>query len=66
MVDGIPRTLSKPGAVILAGPPVIRFAADGSASGGAVSVTEDTLAMVVTVEWLTGRVVVADMPAHAR
>lgn len=59
-VDSVPRTL--PGAVTLAmaGPPVLRFTPDGSASGGAVRVAGPVQAMLVTVEWLTGRVSIAD------
>ncbi len=59
VVDGVVRPLSGAAAVAMAGPPVIRFAPDGSASGGAVRVTGTTQAMLVTVDWLTGRVAIS-------
>lgn len=40
----------------------IRFAADGSSSGGYVEVVAGHHAMQVVVDWLTGRVSVADGP----
>ncbi|CAH2601847.1 Prepilin-type N-terminal cleavage/methylation domain-containing protein [Rhodovastum atsumiense] len=56
LVDGSPRTVPGDLAVTIIGPPAIRFAADGSASVGAVRVVGKARAMLVTVEWLTGRV----------
>ena len=60
LVDGVARPLSGPAELAMAGPPVLRFAPDGSASGGAVRVAGQNRALLVTVEWLTGRVAIAD------
>lgn len=60
VVDGVARPLSGAAVVAMAGPPAIRFAPDGSASGGAVRVTGTTQAMLVTVDWLTGRVAITN------
>lgn len=49
-------------AVVGAGPPTITFAPDGSSSGGRVELASGVRRMQVGVEWLTGRVVVADAP----
>jgi hypothetical protein len=43
----------------MARPPVISFAPDGSATGGAVRVMVDDKARIVRVDWLTGRVTIA-------
>ncbi len=40
--------------------PAIRFAPDGSASGGVVTLATGDRRMRVTVDWLTGRVSVGD------
>ena len=61
LVDGLARPLTGSPALAMAGPPVIRFAPDGSASGGAVRVAGQARAMLVTVDWLTGRVAIADV-----
>ncbi len=45
-----------------AGPPTITFAPDGSSSGGRVELAAAGRRVQVGVEWLTGRVVVADAP----
>ncbi len=60
VVDGVARKLAGPVTLAMAGPVVIRFAPDGSASGGAVRVAGESQAMQVTVAWLTGRVAIAD------
>ncbi len=60
VVDGVARPLAGPATLAMAGPPVLRFAPDGSASGGAVRVAGQTQAMLVTVAWLTGRVAITD------
>ncbi|WP_119419881.1 prepilin-type N-terminal cleavage/methylation domain-containing protein [Desertibaculum subflavum] len=44
----------------MAPPDGIRFHADGSSSGGSVVLTSGRREAVVTVDWLTGRVRVAD------
>ncbi len=56
-VSVLPGALRGPGPVRL-----IRFAADGSASGGQVLLGAGRQRLGVTVEWLTGRVSVADAP----
>lgn len=38
----------------------ISFASDGSSSGGRIALAEDGLRVLVGVDWLTGRVTVAD------
>ena len=60
LVDGVARPLSGRAVLAMAGPPAIRFAPDGSTSGGAVRVAGPAQAMLVTVAWLTGRVAIAD------
>ncbi len=61
VVDGVARPLTGAPVLAMAGPPAIRFAPDGSASGGAVRVTGAAQAMLVTVDWLTGRVAIGDV-----
>ena len=39
---------------------VVRFAPDGSSSGGRVTLTEGRHSVAVGVDWLTGRVTIAD------
>jgi general secretion pathway protein H len=46
----------------MAGPPVIRFAPDGSSSGGVVRVGGEVNVVEVKVDWLTGRVWMLDAP----
>ena len=51
----LPPALKGPGATR-----VIRFSPDGSATGGAVVLGGGTHRIGITVEWLTGRVTMAD------
>jgi general secretion pathway protein H len=44
-------------AVSMAGPAVIRFAADGSSSGGVLRLAEGGRVQWLIVDWLTGRVI---------
>lgn len=44
--------------IAMAGPPAIRFGADGSANGGGVRVDGVARTALVQVDWLTGRVAV--------
>ena len=65
--DGPPRRLAagiglSVIAVTGAGLPTILFAPDGSSSGGRVELAAGGRRVQVGVEWLTGRVVVADAP----
>jgi general secretion pathway protein H len=53
----LPPALPGPGPVRL-----IRFSADGSASGGQVLLGSGRRKLGITVEWLTGKVSVADAP----
>lgn len=53
----LPPALPGPGATRL-----IRFSADGSASGGEVLLGSGRRKLAISVEWLTGRVKVADAP----
>jgi len=48
-----------PGDVAITGNPEIRFAPDGSSSGGTVVVQSATSRMVIVVNWLTGGVEMA-------
>jgi hypothetical protein len=48
------------GADIAQAPDVIRFAPDGSASGGRIEIGAGTMRRDVDVGWLTGRVSIAD------
>lgn len=65
LVDGVARPLAGPAVLAMAGPPAIRFAPDGSASGGAVRVAGQLQAMLVTVDWLTGRVAITAAGVNA-
>jgi general secretion pathway protein H len=60
MVDGAARILPADISIAATGP--IRFAPDGSASGGAVRLATPGRALAVQVDWLTGRVTLADVP----
>lgn len=51
--------LGLPRAVALTGTPVIRFAPDGSSSGGTIVLGGGGVRQGVAVDWLTGRVVAA-------
>lgn len=44
----------------------ITFAPDGSSSGGTIDLVAETRRMRVAVDWLTGRVGLADLPAEAK
>ena len=44
----------------MAGPAAIRFGPDGDSSGGAVRVAGTARALLVQVDWITGRVAIAD------
>jgi general secretion pathway protein H len=48
-----------PADVTLAGNAAIRFAPDGSSSGGVIAVQANGMHTTIAVDWLTGRVVVA-------
>lgn len=54
-IDGLPAH-GLPPDVTLTGNPVIRFAPDGSSSGGTIAVQTATSHVTVEVSWLTGRV----------
>lgn len=58
--DGITRTIPAAVAMTMVGPAAIRFAPDGSASGGGIRVQVSGRARVIRVEWLTGRVSIAE------
>ena len=58
--DGIVRPLPAAVAMTMVGPAAIRFAPDGSASGGGILVRIPGRARVIRVEWLTGRVSIAE------
>jgi general secretion pathway protein H len=60
LVDGIDRRIMATAVLSMAGPPEIRFAADGSASGGGILVRVDNRLRGVRVDWLTGRVSTTD------
>jgi prepilin-type N-terminal cleavage/methylation domain-containing protein len=62
LVDGNAQALPGGLALALEAPGgTIRFATDGSASGGTIRLNGATLRTVVGVDWLTGRVVVSDV-----
>jgi general secretion pathway protein H len=58
-LDNVPVFLGSPVTVIMAEPRIV-FAADGSTSGGSLRVLVDGKQRVVRIDWLTGRVAVAD------
>jgi general secretion pathway protein H len=60
MVDGAPRILPASVNVSMTGAAVIRFAPDGSASGGGIRVDRGGRARFVMIDWLTGRVRIAN------
>jgi general secretion pathway protein H len=62
VLDGILHALPPAMLVRLAGAPAIRFAPDGSSSGGILQLSEGSAARVVRVDWLTGRVTVTGRP----
>lgn len=57
-IDGL-ATRGFPQDVALAGSAVIRFAPDGSSSGGAIVVQNASSHVTIEVNWLTGRVDIA-------
>ena len=61
MADGVRMKVPDTVAVAMAGTPAIRFAPDGSASGGGIRVRNASRERLVSVDWLTGRVSVAEM-----
>jgi general secretion pathway protein H len=56
-VDGVVRRL--PPSVVLTAAPAIRFAPDGSASGGTLRLANGSGTQELRVDWLTGQVAVA-------
>jgi general secretion pathway protein H len=56
VVDGQVRVVPETLSVSMAGTPVIRFAPDGSSSGGAVRLIAGAQTRTVRVDWLSGRV----------
>jgi general secretion pathway protein H len=50
------RVLTAEEEVVKAGDAPFRFFADGSATGGKIELTRERASVVVTVDWLTGRV----------
>jgi general secretion pathway protein H len=56
-IEILPPALTGPGRVR-----VIRFSPDGSATGGQVLLGEGHKRLGISVEWLTGKVTVADAP----
>ncbi len=68
VIDGVARRLPDKVTLSLAGTlngaptgtAAIRFAADGSASAGTVRIVAGAQAMLVVVDWLTGRIAVTD------
>jgi general secretion pathway protein H len=71
-IDGLPAFRAPPGMALAAatglggspGPRLtgISFAPDGSSSGGRIMLADGAKRVVVGVDWLTGRVSVADVP----
>jgi len=61
-VDNIATILPPSVTVAMEGPAAIMFAPDGSATGGALRVASGGRSRVVTVNWLTGRITVAEVP----
>ncbi len=48
----------------VAGETVLRFAPDGSASGGAIELVDGNRRAEIGIDWLTGRVRITDAPLH--
>jgi general secretion pathway protein H len=59
-VDGVAQAVAAVVVISMTGPAVIRFAPDGSASGGGIRVQGAKRAELVGVNWLTGRISVTD------
>lgn len=62
VLDGVAKGLPPTVVAAMEGVPVIRFAPDGSSSGGAVRLATGNRMRQLRVEWLTGRVSVAAVP----
>jgi general secretion pathway protein H len=61
LIDGAAEALPAGLALTLAAPDgAIRFAPDGSASGGSIRLAASAEARLVGVDWLTGRVTIAE------
>jgi general secretion pathway protein H len=60
VLDGAVRSLPSSMIISLVGPQAIRFAPDGSSSGGTVLLAAGALTRTLHVDWLTGRVSVSD------
>jgi len=60
LIDGKAQALPRSVVLSLPGAAWIRFAPDGSSSGGAIRLSAGTLSRTLRVDWLTGRTVVAD------
>ncbi len=56
VVDGETHPLPQTLTLNMAGPPNIRFAPDGSSSGGTIRLAAGEQTRTVRVDWLTGRV----------
>jgi general secretion pathway protein H len=57
-LDNVPVTLGPAVSVVMMEPRIL-FSADGSASGGSLRVLVDGKQRVIRIDWLTGRVAVA-------
>ncbi len=60
LLDGTVRPLPPTLVLSMVGAPSIRFAPDGSSSGGAMRLAAGNLVRLLQVDWLTGRVSVSD------
>ncbi len=61
-LDGTIHTLPRSVLVSMVGAPAIRFAPDGSSTGGTVRLAEAAAVRLVRVDWLTGRVTMTGGP----
>jgi general secretion pathway protein H len=61
-VDGLPPVRLPAGVGLSAAARDISFAPDGSTSGGRVMLADGARRVLVGVDWLTGRVSIADAP----
>lgn len=60
VLDGVARPLPSTLILSMVGTPAIRFAPDGSSSGGTVVLAAGNMTRTLRVDWLTGRVSVGD------
>jgi len=60
VVNGVARIVAPAIVLSMTGPGTIRFAPDGSASGGGIRLQGAGSARLVRVDWFTGRVSIAD------